>query len=175
MHARLHLVTNDTALLDAWRDAFLPFPEVDIQLGNMLDIAFDTLVSPANSMGHMDGGIDRAYSEFFGEKLQRCVYKAIGDYPDGLLPVGTALLVPTGHARIPRLVVAPTMVVPGPVEPAAAFFAMAAVLNVVRRHSAQVHDVFCPGLATGVGEVPPADAAREMAAAYARSRNPLPR
>jgi len=33
-------------------------------------------------------------------------------------------------------------------------------------HAAQVSDLYCPGLGTGIGRIPPQHAAREMADAY---------
>lgn len=128
------------------------------------------LVSPANSYGHMDGGIDEEYIEYFGSEVQQRVYGAIARLPHGLLPVGSGLLVHTGDERIPHLIVAPTMVLPEPVPAVHAYQAMSAVLRVVERHAGLIGDVFCPGLATGVGQVPFEDAAREMALAYHRRR-----
>jgi O-acetyl-ADP-ribose deacetylase (regulator of RNase III) len=163
---RLHLVDTETAIVDAWREAFAARPEVDIVHGDILAVAHGALVSPANSLGHMDGGIDLLYLRHFGAHLQLVVYDAIGKRPHGVLPVGAAEMVRTGHARIPYLVIAPTMDIPEVVAPAHAYRAMRAILRTVRRHAGLVDDVFCPGLATGIGKVAPADAAREMARAY---------
>ena len=49
-----------------------------------------------------------------------------------------------------------------------AFYAVAAVLNAAARNHALLPDVFCPGLCTGTGRVSAADAASEMAHAYAK-------
>jgi len=43
---------------------------------------------------------------------------------------------------------------------------MAAILNEVHRHRNIVSKVFCPGLGTGIGQVHPTEAAKEMANAY---------
>jgi O-acetyl-ADP-ribose deacetylase (regulator of RNase III) len=124
------------------------------------------LVSPANSYGHMDGGIDASYVEFFGARLQLAVYEAIGTRPRGQLPVGSAALVRTGHRRIPFLIVAPTMEIPGPVTVDHAYRALRAVLRLAMKHPTLISDVFCPGLATGIGEVAPCAAATAMAEVY---------
>jgi len=92
--------------------------------------------------------------------------RAIAERVNGKLPVGSALLIPTDHARIPHLISAPTMEMPGPVGPENCFFAMSAILKLAERHTDRVSKVFCPGLATGIGEVDPNDAAREMVSAY---------
>ena len=64
---QLHLVDINSAVVDAWRSAFREFPEVSVQCNDLLAVAENTIVSPANSLGYMDGGIDAAYLEFFGE------------------------------------------------------------------------------------------------------------
>lgn len=165
---RLHLVDTEPDLVEAWKQAFAPFPEVEVVYGNILEVANDTLVSPANSYGYMDGGIDRLYIEHFGLDLQRRVTEAIAGRPEGCLPVGASLLVSTGNTRIPYLIVAPTMTLPEPVPAAHAFRAMAAALRIAKQYSDRISDIYCPGLTTGIGRVPFADAAREMAAAYAK-------
>ncbi len=70
------------------------------------------MVSPANSFGFMDGGIDRAYVERFGRSLQDRVQDLIFRKHHGELLVGAADIVATGAASHPWLVVAPTMRVP---------------------------------------------------------------
>ena len=163
---RLHLVDYNGHLVNAWGEAFNPFPEVTVQQGDLLAVAEHCVVSPANSYGFMDGGIDAAYRAFFGAEIERTVQDAIARRPEGHLPVGASLVVPTGHSRIPFLIVAPTMTIPEQVESRHCYRAMRAVLRIVSRDAEVGRDVYCPGLATGVGMVPPQDAAAMMAEAY---------
>ena len=162
---QLHLVDQEHGLVEAWQRHFKDFPEVAVVHGDILSIAHTAVVSPTNSYGYMDGGIDLAYIEFFGTPLQAAVQDAIGRRPDGLLPVGASLVVKTRHPRIQYLIVAPTMVLPEPVPAQNCYFAMSAVLRAADAHP-QLTDIFCPGLATGVGRVPFEPAASEMANAY---------
>ena len=163
---RLHLVDDNDALVEAWRRELAPFPEVSVAAADILVVAHGALVSPANSQGHMDGGIDLSYLQCFGMRLQLAVYEAIARRPEGFLPIGSAEVVRTGHARIPYLIVAPTMEFPGQVPAEHSYRAMGAVLRAAQRHQALFDDVYCPGLATGVGGVAPDDAAHAMAEAY---------
>lgn len=163
---RLHLLDTEAELVRCWSEAFAAFPEVEVLRGDILHSARDTLVSPANGYGYMDGGIDRLYVEHFGPGLQRKVSEAIAKRSEGYLPVGASLLVNTGDARIPHLIVAPTMLLPEPVPAAHAFRALVAVLRIARQNAGRIQDVYCPGLTTGVGAVPFGEAAGEMAAAY---------
>lgn len=165
---KLVLVDQAPALVATWKRAFQAHPEVEVVNGDILSIARVAVVSPANSYGYMDGGIDRLYVDFFGQQLQRTVTEAISRQPEGTLLVGAALLVPTGHERIPLLVVAPTMMLPGPTTAAHVFFAMSAILQLADRHRDRLTELYCPGLGTGIGRVPFEDAAAEMAAAYGR-------
>jgi O-acetyl-ADP-ribose deacetylase (regulator of RNase III) len=163
---RLHLVDVNPDLVLAWREAFRPFPEVAVSEGDLLSRAENAVVSPANSFGFMDGGIDRAYAAFFGPRVEEQVREAVARRPEGHLPVGAALVVRTGHARAPFLVVAATMVSPEAVSEDHTYRAMRAVLRVAGQHPEVGRLVFCPGLATGVGGVAPGAAARAMAQAY---------
>jgi O-acetyl-ADP-ribose deacetylase (regulator of RNase III) len=163
---RLHLVDADPEVVAALRDAFRSFPEVEVARGNLLAVAHNTVVSPANSYGFMDGGIDRAYLDFFGTAIEGRVREAIARRPEGHLPVGASLVIRTGHARIPYLLVAPTMLAPEAVTSDSCYRAMRAVLRLADSHTEAGQIIFCPGLGTGVGMVDPSQAAEAMAQAY---------
>ena len=164
----IHLVDSDRDVAQALQAAFASYPEVLVAEGDILALARVCLVSPANSYGFMDGGIDAQYTAFFGLRPQTELQEHIARRPEGELPVGSSIVVRTGHQRIPYMICAPTMITPGPVPKHNAFYAMAAVLNAIARNRESLTDVFCPGLCTGTGRVSPADAAGEMAHAYAK-------
>jgi O-acetyl-ADP-ribose deacetylase (regulator of RNase III) len=167
---KLHLVDINGSLVQAWRAAFADFPEVDIQHGDILPVAHHCLVSPANSHGFMDGGIDDQYRQFFGAQIEQVVQRAILRRPEGLLPVGASLVVPTQHSRVPWLIVAPTMEMPEAVPAQHSGRALRAVLRLVDQHRELDADIFCPGLGTLTGRIPPELAAQEMAKAYSHWR-----
>jgi O-acetyl-ADP-ribose deacetylase (regulator of RNase III) len=163
---RLYLVDADAAVTSALREAFRPFPEVAVSRGDLLAVAHNAVVSPANAHGFMDGGIDAAYRSFFGAAVEAQVREAIGRRAEGYLPLGASLVVRTGHTGIPYLIVAPTMLGPEAIERANCYRAMRAVLRVAASQEEIGRAVFCPGLGTGVGGVPVEEAAEEMAKAY---------
>jgi len=165
---KLVLVDTAPAVAAALRASFGEYEEVSVLQASILDVAHGAVVSPANSYGYMDGGVDAAYAAFFGQQLEKRVLQTIDRDANGMLPVGAALLVETGHARIPFLIVAPTMELPRSGDATKVFFAMAAVLNLVNRYPSKLQHVFCPGLGTGVGAVDPEHAASEMASAYGK-------
>lgn len=162
---KLTLVDFDQDVADALRSAFRGLPEVTVVQGDLLAVAENTVVSPANGYGFMDGGIDAAYSAAL-PNVERSVRDAIQRRPEGLLPLGAAVIVPVSHERIEYLIAATTMLMPEAVDSTNAYRAMRAVLRLAARSPEQVRSIYCPGLCTGVGMVPPVDAAEAMAAGY---------
>ena len=161
----LHLVDTNSELVASWKRCFDGMKNVHVIEDDILAVAENAIVSPANAYGFMDGSIDRIYLEFFGSSVENRLQDEIArrNYPEGYLPIGKGLLVPTGHGRIPYLIAAPTMITPRAVSSAHSFQAMIAVLDTAYRNRKAVEKVFCPGLATGIGQVLPEEAAREMA------------
>jgi O-acetyl-ADP-ribose deacetylase (regulator of RNase III) len=165
---KLALWDTDPAVVQAWSKHFAKLPQVSFGCGDLLEAEVDAVVSPANSAGFMDSGIDRHYRDFFGAKLEYRVRELIALRPDGELPVGQAMVVSTGHPRITRLVVAPTMRLP--MRVAGTNHAYLATWAALKRAS-EVRDppIAClglPGMATGVGEMDPDEAAEQMLQAY---------
>lgn len=60
------LVDIDIKMIEAWRLFFAEEPNVNIVHGSLLKVDCDTIVSPANSFGFMDGGVDYYISERLG-------------------------------------------------------------------------------------------------------------
>jgi O-acetyl-ADP-ribose deacetylase (regulator of RNase III) len=170
---QLFLVDLNPYLIKAWKDSFADFPEVQIIQGDILSLAENTIVSPANSYGIMDGGIDLAYKDHFGDVVQKNVHIEISRKYNGFLPVGSAVIAETGDKRTPYIISAPTMETPGPVPDANAYFAMSAILKIAREHKGIIQKVFCPGLGTGTGSIDEVSAAREMAGAYRKTTQVL--
>lgn len=186
MTIELHLRDLGVPLIDAWRRAFAGVVAVQISQGDIfstrpgpiaagapIDVTADAIVSPANSFGFMDGGIDALYTYQFGGGLQDRLRALLAAEHHGELPVGMAVIVPTQHHDIPWCISAPTMRVPGNVaETLNAYLAFRAALHAVvehnRRGHAPIRRILCPGLATAVGQMPVARCARQMRAAWDR-------
>lgn len=163
---KLSLIDTSSEMITAWERVFFDLPDVEIQHGNILDFAEDTIVSPANSYGYMDGGIDKVYRDHFGIEIEKTVQEAINKTGEKYLPVGSALIVKTDDTKVPLMIVAPTMFLPEAVKSQNCFFAMSAILNIYSKHKNKIKNIYCPGLGTGVGQVEPLDSAKEMKAAY---------
>lgn len=168
---QIHLRDISPAVVQAWRESFERVESVEISQGDIFDVSADAIVSPANSFGYMDGGIDLVYSQHFGWDLQRRLQELIRTQFDGELPVGQAAIVETKDGRIPYLVSAPTMRLPMNVANTLnAYLAFRAVLQAVRDHNRRqpgtIRSILCPGLGTAVGRMPPRRCARQMLAAH---------
>ncbi|MGD1715575.1 macro domain-containing protein [Dapis sp. BLCC M172] len=169
---KLILVAPNQLLSNAFAENFHYLPNVEI-INNYFEVVpeYDCLVSPANSFGLMDGGIDAAIIKYFGDSLMTLVQQKILDEYLGEQPVGTSMIVETGHPQHPFLAHTPTMRVPMSIAGTdIPYVAMWAMLLAIRRHNRQqeqqIRTVVCPGLGTGIGKVSYQEAARQMALAY---------
>ncbi|MBK8093220.1 MAG: macro domain-containing protein [Verrucomicrobiaceae bacterium] len=163
------LCYRDEPLGDAWKNAFHDMAGVEIVAGDICRVPCDAIVSPANSFGFMDGGLDHLLSERFGWDLEKRVQKAIQLRPLRELLIGEAIVVPTEDVQIPWLICAPTMRVPMRIRTTVnAYLAMKAILSAAMSHaeSLPIETIAIPGLGTGIGQLAPELAAGQMAQAY---------
>lgn len=178
MEFRLVLVGPRSDLCAAWEHAFRGLNQVEVVRGRFESIpVFDCMVSAANSFGLMDGGVDAAITRFFGDELQERVQRRILDEYRGEQPVGTTMLVETNHPQHAWLAHTPTMRIPMTIARTDNVYrAMWSMLLEVERHNRRgispIHVVACPGLGTGTGRVPAAEAARQMSMAYRNFLDP---
>ena len=167
----LHLRDLNRHVCNAWEPAFADQTTVDVACTDIFDTKADAIVSPANSFGFMDGGIDLAYLHRFGFDLQDRLRARIHDEWHGELPIGAALLIETGDTAIPWMVCAPTMRVPEDVHRSVnAYLAFRATLLAIRTHNdaspEAIQSILCPGLATLTGSMAPGTCARQMRYAW---------
>ncbi|WP_420809080.1 macro domain-containing protein [Amycolatopsis suaedae] len=173
----LVLCAVDEPLARAWQTVVAPrTARVRVHQGSVLDVVADAVVSPANSYGWMRGGIDAVYATAFPE-VEQNVRSAVLAYHGGELPIGEALVVPTGEPQPAWLISSPTMREPGerlPADTVHPYLAARAVFLLWRdgalEHGGRVRHavgrIAMPGLGTGVGGVAPEVCARQVAAAW---------
>lgn len=163
-------------LAQAWDAAANGRPDIVVHRGSVLEVPAQAVVSPANSFGWMRGGIDAVYAQAF-PSIEQQVRSAVLAYHGGELPVGEALIVPTGSSAPEWLISAPTMRQPGellPPDTVHPYLAARAVLRLWRNgtleHGEPVREVVrtiaLPGMGTGVGGVAPETCARQVIAAW---------
>lgn len=93
-------------LCTEWEKNFRDEPKVQIVCGDFKSVPeYDCIVSPANSFGIMDGGLDLALINYFGNELMKRVQDRIKTEYAGEQPVGTCLIVETGNKNIHTLLI----------------------------------------------------------------------
>ncbi len=144
------------------------------ELQQYSDTAF---VSPANSMGFMDGGIDYVLSRRMFPNVEGQVKHAIAQL--GLvnrlgrkfLPIGSCLIVPAEPTKNQYLISAPTMLLPQNINGTRnAYHAMYSLVLLVKKYNAYlqaqnrptIKNIVCPGLGTGVGRLTAEDSAAQI-------------
>jgi O-acetyl-ADP-ribose deacetylase (regulator of RNase III) len=161
---KIYLRDTNEVLVSFWKKYFRN-TDVEVSQGSIFDLKADAIVSPANSFGFMDGGIDLVYKDRFGMNIQEVVQKTIKTYYHGELPIGQALSVPTLDSETPFLIVAPTMRLPSNVDNTLnPYWAFRAAL--LEANEMKIESLLCPGLGTGAGKACPEMAARQMFVAY---------
>ena len=172
------LAAVDDGLAEAWERHCGDLPNVTVHRGSIVDLKVDAVVSPANSFGFMDGGIDHLYSHHFGWDVQERLQEIIRTRHHGELVVGSAEIVETGHTPILFVIAAPTMRVPMVLRDTVNPYLAARAALLLMKHGTvpagalagqQIADVVqsvaFPGLGTGVGQVGPNTCARQVRAA----------
>jgi O-acetyl-ADP-ribose deacetylase (regulator of RNase III) len=171
----LNLVDTNEEVTAAWHQVFADVPQVTVHHGSIFDHPADALVSPANSFGYMNGGLDFTISKHLGWHLEKDLQRIIREKYYGELLIGQAEILPTGHAQFSYLIAAPTMRTPMTISRGPNVYqAMKAILVLLRYGkmatgelvSDKVQSVAIPGLGTGIGQVRPLVCARQMRLAW---------
>jgi O-acetyl-ADP-ribose deacetylase (regulator of RNase III) len=147
---------------------------IEVEHRSVVDQPADAVVSPANSFGFMDGGVDCAYVQFFGAELQRRLQMIIRLQKFQELLVGSAVVVPTYHESISFLIASPTMRVPKIItDPADVMLATRAAIRSALDF--RFEHIVMPGMGTGCGQVALDIAARAMRAGIEAGLTDTPR
>lgn len=172
MQVKVVLVDINPKIIGAWKQSFEGNPEVEIVHGSMLDQPVSAWVSPTNSAGRMDGGLDLVIKRALGDRVERALQAQIKQRYQGSLPVGHALAVHTERPQPRYLISTPTMV--GSSEDISASMnvalACAAAFQAVHMQNTEepgsIRSVALPGLGAQTGRVPAEICADLMWTAY---------
>jgi O-acetyl-ADP-ribose deacetylase (regulator of RNase III) len=126
-----------------------------IKMGNLIDETGDAIVCPANSFGHMRGGVAGLIRQRGGDAIQEAV---MAKAP---IPVGSAIITQAGDLKVKYVIHAPTMRMPVQRADAEGVrVATRAALRCADLH--RLHSVSFPGMGTGTGWMPYDEAADIM-------------
>lgn len=165
------LCAIDPKMATAWQPYFNNEIHVEIVEGDILQYRADALVSPANSFGFMDGGIDLLYAEYLGWDIEKQLQAEIHKRPLGEVLIGEAVIIPTQNTDFPYLISAPTMRTPTRIpDTINVYLAFRAALLVTQQFnqtaSKPITSLLCPALGAGIGSMPYEKVARQMHSAY---------
>lgn len=176
MLEKIYLIDESPTLIAAWKHAFEDNPIIEIIQDDYFVQPADAMVSPANSFGIMDGGLDRVIRYELGFTVEHRIQQQIQDQYLGELPVGSAVIVPTDHLQWSWLIAAPTMRVPEDVSDTLnAYLAFRAVLLTIKHHNQHqqpICSLVCAGLGTGIGRMSAQKCAMQMKAAFDQCQQP---
>lgn len=160
MLVKVMLVDVNPKMVEAWRATFEENPEVEIVQGSMLDQTATAWVSPTNSRGSMDGGLDAVIKKRLGQKIETALQKEIARQHGGVLPVGHAVCTVTGESLPRYLISTPTMHgssedISDSLNVALACAAAFQAVNMQNsREPGSIRSVALPGLGANTGKVP---------------------
>lgn len=169
---KIFLIDHNFGMVQNWINHFKGESKADVEVfcGDYFLKHADAMVSPANSHGIMDGGLDKPIRDRIRNNIQKKVQdKIIKDF-HGELSVGQAMIVETENSNWPYLISAPTMRVPENIEetinPYLAFRAILLAIKNFNKNGKKINSVICSGLGTGIGRVSYENCAFQMKAAF---------
>lgn len=169
---KLHLVDLHDSIVDVTKEIGW-----EIELHSSTDIKTIPLmtgsafVSPANSLGYMDGGVDYVLSRVMFPDIEKKLKNKIKELGNQtllgrpFLQIGKALTIETKNSNV-FLIAAPTMWLPQDVKNTNnAYHAMYAVLKEAYQKP-EITDIYFTGFCTGYGKIEPKTAIKQMKMAY---------
>jgi O-acetyl-ADP-ribose deacetylase (regulator of RNase III) len=176
--SKIVLIDRSQLLVDLWKEQFSDCPAVEAIAGDYFQRPADAIISPANSFGIMDGGLDLAIRDQLGFSVESRIQEVIVEKHHGELPVGCAEIVGTNDSRWRYMIAAPTMRVPEPIpytiNPYLAFRAVLVAVENFNKElgKREIDSLVCCGLGTGIGKISANKCASQMRAAYQVMKTP---
>lgn len=166
----IHFCAIDPLMAEAWEQAKIAGEDVNVFRGSIFDVPTRgtvALVSPANSFGFMDGGIDLELAAIF-PGIEARVTNAIEQRRREML-VGESAVFRVKHPQYRALIVAPTMRFPQDISGTInTYLATMAAFRSVDHYD----NILFPAMGAGIGKMPPALCAHQMFRAYRDTVNP---
>lgn len=172
---QFYFIDTNEKVVQAWEKVFGDLSNITIKHDSIFNHPCDAIVSPANSFGFMNGGIDFAISKNLGWHIEKKLQKVIREKYYGELLVGQAEVIETENPNFLYLISAPTMRTPMTIlRSPNVYLAMKAILILLKYGKMPngdlvkdtIQSIAIPGLGTGVGQMPPIISARSMRIAW---------
>lgn len=181
---KIYLLDINKDMTDAWEKYFSDVEDVEIvneDFATFMDKHpnIEVIVSPANSFGLMDGGYDKAITDYFGEDLMRDVQEVIIRDWFGEQPVGTSMSVPIYNRRIingigveshPILIHTPNMRTPEIIKDSRIIYQCMRT-TIIEAEKQETCSIVIPAFGGATGRVPCDEIAKMMFLAYKQINN----
>jgi len=169
---KVTIVDPKQRLVDKINEYFTDVPSVNAVVGDFRNYSADALVSPANSFGIMDGGIDALYVEHLGKQMQKDLQNQIIKKFHGELPVGMSITIEINNPQFKWLISSPTMRVPMNISNTDhVYLAFRSMLLSAIKHP-KINTIVTPAFGTGVGKMDFEVAATQMKLAWLNATQP---
>jgi len=129
--------------------------KIVVENKSLLELKVDAVVNPANSSGKMGGGVAGVIKKVGGAQIEK---EAVAQAP---VAIGEAILTKAGSLPCKWVIHSPTMEKPAEKTTAEKVFrAAAAAIELAKKKN--IKTLAFPGMGTGVGRVPPEEAAKAI-------------
>ncbi len=139
--------------------------DVEVKFASVTSEPADAIVSPANSFGIMDGGVDAVIADQI-VGAERRVMQHIKEFRYGEINVGSAALVHVGHPSFKWIISAPTMRVPMGIRGTTNVYSAFRAMLICAIEARAIETISTPVFGTGVGKMDAKVAATQMLMAY---------
>ena len=167
---KIYLLDINPNIINAFKSEFSNCEEVVIVLDDFKHFMdthkeVECIVSPANSFGYMNGGYDKAITDYFGYGVEIEVQRYIQKNLCGEQPVGTSIMVNIPNTDGKKLIHTPTMRLPSPIrEPLIIYQCMRTTLMLAINNN--IKSIVIPAFGGATGRVSPSLIAKYMKAGY---------
>lgn len=165
----IYLLDINPGITKAWKKEFESYNNFHIitdEFNHFMDTHKDIecVVSPANSFGYMNGGYDKAITDYFGLEVEKEVQRFIDTHLFGEQPVGTSIMVNIPKSN-KKLIHTPTMRLPSSIKDEMVIYqCMRSTL--ICAIKGKVKSIVIPAFGGATGGVKPSIVAKYMKAAY---------
>jgi O-acetyl-ADP-ribose deacetylase (regulator of RNase III) len=177
MNFPIHFISLNQIWTDKMKKEFADYETIKVSFGKIQEFPIEEnsiYMSPANSLGYMDGGIDDVLSREMFPGVENCVKDKILEIGKQTLlgrpyfPVGGAFIVKTSETT--DLISAPTMFLPRDVSKTKnAYWSFLATLCLVKKEVLRRNRYFTlvvTSLCCGYGQMTEEESVRQMKQAY---------
>jgi len=161
---KIFLVDLQKDLINAWQNQFKNCTDVEVIHGSIFTLE-DRCESFANSFAYMDGGIDLAYSDYFGWDLQKRLQKKVfQDFDGELLSVNSSLNDKRNSHGWGRNKIFNFRMICLNIGSLSNYLATRAALRTALKMN--LASIAFPGMGTGIGQLKSETCAKQMHEAY---------